>query len=85
MIHEAYRPAAKEALDALLAYFGGNKSQLAAACGVTRNTVSFWFSKQYIGRDSAMVIDGREDIPFGKEFLRPDIKVWSVYKQPATK
>ncbi len=83
MIHEAYRPAAKKALDELLIFFGGNKSQLAKACGVTRNTVSFWFAKQYLGRDSAMVIDGRSDIPFTKEQLRPDIKVWSAYKHPS--
>lgn len=82
MIHDKYKAQCEQALNELLAYYGGNKSQMAAACGVTRNAVSFWFTKRYIGRDSAIVIDLNPNIPFTKEQLRPDIKVWSIYRQP---
>lgn len=79
-MHPLYAEDCKEALDKLLAWVGGNKSQLASLCGVTRNTVTFWFSKGYIGRDSAMVLGANPNVPFTKEQLRPDIKCWSIYK-----
>ena len=77
---EDYKPACRKALNDLLAYFGGNKSQLAAAVGVTRNTVSFWFTRGQIGRSSAMTVHKSKSIPFTREQLRPDIKVWDIYK-----
>ena len=80
-----YAHPCKQALDKLLAYFNGNKSQMAAACGVSRNAVSFWFSKGYIGRTSAMTIDADPTVPMSKEELRPDIKYWGAYKQPKPK
>lgn len=83
MVHDKYAAQCEKALNELLDYFGGNKSQMAAACGVTRNCVSFWFSKKHIGRETALAIDMNPHIPFTKEQLRPDIKVWSIYRQPA--
>lgn len=79
---EEYKTACRKALNELLAYFGGNKSQLAAATGVTRNTVSFWFTRGKIGRSTAMAVHDNPSIPFTREQLRPDIKVWSIYRQP---
>lgn len=80
-----YAEPCKQALTRLLQFFNGNKSQLAAACGVSRNCVSFWFAKGYIGKYSAMIIDMDPMIPMSKEELRPDIRVWSAYKQPERK
>lgn len=81
-MHPNYSVACKAALNELIAWTGGNKSQLARVCGVTRNAVSFWVSKGYIGRETAMAIDADKAIPFTKEQLRPDIKFWTVYKAP---
>lgn len=79
---EDYKKACRLALTDLLAYYGGNKTQMAVATGVTRNAVSFWFTRGKIGRGTAMVVHKDPTIPFTREQLRPDIKVWSVYKQP---
>ena len=79
-MHPLYANDCKKGLEKLLAWAGGNKTQLAKVCGVTRNTVSFWFSKGYIGRDSAAVVGSNPNIPITKEELRPDIKHWDHYK-----
>lgn len=82
-MHPRYINPCKDALNKLLDHFAGNKSQLAHACGVSRNCVSFWFSKGYVGRETALAIDADPSIPMTKEELRPDIKRWDAYKQLA--
>ena len=65
----------RKALDDLLSYYGDNKTQLALAFGVSRNAISYWFTRGRIGRRSAELLDSM-DTPFTKEQLRPDIKIW---------
>jgi hypothetical protein len=65
----------RKALDDLVAYYGGNKTQLALAFNVSRNAVSYWFTRGRIGRKSAELLDTM-GIPFTKEQVRPDIKIW---------
>lgn len=81
-IHPTYKEQCTAALYKLLDHFAGNKAQLAASVGVSRNAVSFWFSKGLVGRESAMLIDKDKTIPMSKEELRPDIKAWDAYQQP---
>jgi len=80
-----YADRCRAALVKLSNYFNGNKSQIAAACGVSRNSVTYWFRKGYIGRGSAMLIDANPKIPMSKEELRPDIHVWRIYRKPELK
>lgn len=63
------------ALATLLAHdlFQGNKNKMASELGFTRNAVSFWFSKGYMGHQAAVKIAERKDLPFGLNDLRPDI------------
>jgi transposase len=65
----------RKALEDLLSYYGDNKTQLALAFGVSRNAISYWFTRGRIGRKSAERLD-RMDTPFSKEKVRPDIKIW---------
>lgn len=77
-----YKKQNREALTALLAFFNGNKAQLAFTLGVSRNAVSMWFTKGQIGRKGAFAADANKTVPFTKEQLRADIKNWSAYKKP---
>lgn len=77
---EDYKQTCRVALNQLLDYYGGNKTQMALAAGVTRNAVGFWFTRGRIGRSSAIKIHNDGLIPFTREQLRPDIKIWSAYK-----
>lgn len=70
-----------QALTKLLAFFNGNKAQMAFTLGVSRNAVSQWFSKGQIGRKGAFAVDENKLIPFTKEQMRCDIKNWAVYKR----
>lgn len=70
-----YDEARRKALEDLLAYYGDNKTQLALAFGVSRNAVSYWFTRGRLGRKSAAGIDSMS-IPFTREQMRPDIKIW---------
>ena len=78
-----YKQRCHESLLNLLAYFNGNKMQMASTIGVSRNVVTTWFSNGKIGRVGALLVDANESIPFSKEDLRPDIKNWSAYKKPS--
>ena len=82
MLPPEYLELTRPALERLLVLCGGNKTQLAAVCKVSRNAVSTWFNKGYVGRSAAMRIDADPTIPMTKEELRPDVRVWSIYKQP---
>ena len=79
---EDYGPLCHEAFLKLVDWFGGNKAQLARTIGVSRNVISKWTGKRRIGRLGAMLVDAHPDIPFTKEQLRPDIKMWDCYKKP---
>ena len=63
----------KAALNKLLEENGGSKNELARVTGFSRNSVSFWFSKGYIGRRAA------EQLVQSKQYtlkeLRPDLFV----------
>lgn len=71
---------AQDALTGLLQFYNGNKSQMALGLGVTRVSIHNWLRRGYIGKKIAMVIDKRDDLPFTKEQLRPDVKIWDYYK-----
>lgn len=62
--------ASKSALDKLLAKFGGSKNELSRSTGFSRNSVSFWFSKGYMGRRAAETLVGKG---YKLEELRPDL------------
>ena len=69
-----------KALTKLLDFFNGNKSQMAQVAKVSRNTVGMWFRVGRIGRPSAVRLGKNKSIPFTKEQLRDDIKIWDHYK-----
>lgn len=75
-----YEQGCKKALSDLLAFFNGNKTQMADTIGVSRNAVARWFRNGRIGRKGAMAIGKNKKIPFTKEDLRPDIKYWDNYR-----
>lgn len=79
-MNDKYLDEAKQALEDLLQYYNGNKSQMALGLGVTRVAVHNWLRRGYIGKKIALEIDKRPDIPFSKENLRPDIKIWDYYQ-----
>jgi hypothetical protein len=64
------------ALDLLLAHFG-SKAEMARQAKMSRNTVSYWFTRGQIGRVAAKKYGSMKTIPFTKEELRPDIKDWT--------
>lgn len=66
---------AKIALDSLIeTHFGGNKNRMSRELGFTRNAVSFWFSKGYIGSQAALTIErGLTPMLMTMEQVRPDI------------
>jgi transposase-like protein len=66
----------KKALIELLIHFGGSKAEMARQAGVARNTVSYWFTRGQVGRESARKYGRMRTIPFTKEQLRPDIQNW---------
>jgi hypothetical protein len=70
---DKFDKACKKSLDELLAYFEGNKAEMARQLKVSRNTVSTWFTVGRIGRIGAERADRSRKIPFSLEQLRPDI------------
>lgn len=78
-MNENYLTEASETLADLLQYYNGNKSQMASGLGVSRVSVHNWLRRGYIGKKVALEIDQRSDLPFSKENLRPDIKVWDYF------
>jgi hypothetical protein len=69
------KKAAKKALDNLINnHFDGNKNKMARELGFTRNAISFWFSKGYVGAQAAMTIErGLTPINLEMKDIRPDI------------
>lgn len=75
-----YLPDARQSLTNLLQFYNDNKSQAALGLGVTRVSIHNWVRRGYIGKKIALEIDKRDDLPFTKEQLRPDVKIWDYYK-----
>jgi hypothetical protein len=50
---------------------------MARQAKMSRNTVSYWFTRGQIGRVAAKKFGSMKAIPFTKEQLRPDIKDWT--------
>jgi hypothetical protein len=65
----------RQALDTLLAHFG-TKAEMARQVKMSRNTVSYWFTRGQIGRVAAKKFGSMKALPFTKEQLRPDIANW---------
>jgi hypothetical protein len=65
----------RKALDLLLAHFG-TKAEMARQARMSRNTVSYWFTRGQIGRVAAKKFGSMKTLPFTKEQLRPDIANW---------
>lgn len=61
----------KEALDAMLVTYGDNKNEMARKLGFTRNAISWWFSKGYVGSQAALRIEEETGLAMAK--IRPDI------------
>jgi hypothetical protein len=65
----------RQALELLLAHFG-SKAEMARQAKMSRNTVSYWFTRGQIGRVAAKKFGTMRAVPFTKEQLRPDIANW---------
>jgi hypothetical protein len=65
-----------EALHALLAHFG-TKAEMARQASMSRNTVSYWFTRGQVGRQAAIKFGKMKSVPFTKEQLRPDVVNWT--------
>jgi hypothetical protein len=65
----------RQALELLLAHFG-SKAEMARQAKMSRNTVSYWFTRGQIGRVAAKKYGSMRTVPFTKEQLRPDIANW---------
>lgn len=65
----------RKALDLLLAHFG-TKAEMARQAKMSRNTVSYWFTRGQVGRMAAKKFGSMKHLPFTKEQLRPDIANW---------
>jgi hypothetical protein len=66
------KAAAAQGVELVLKEIGaGSKNELSRQTGFTRNSVSFWFSRGYIGRRAALVIC--EKFGYKLEQIRPDM------------
>ena len=70
-----FKAECRQALDQLLAHFG-SKAEMARQAKMSRNTVSYWFTRGQIGRVAAKKFGSMRAVPFTKEQLRPDIANW---------
>lgn len=66
----------RKALEELLARFG-TKAEMARHVKMSRNAVSYWFTRGQIGRVAAKKFGLMKTLPFTKEQLRPDIMDWT--------
>lgn len=66
----------RKSLDMLLTHFG-TKAEMARQVKMSRNTVSYWFTRGQVGRVAAKKFGSMKTIPFTKEQLRPDIMDWT--------
>lgn len=69
------KAACQLALELVHSHFG-TKAEMARRAGMSRNAVSYWFTRGQIGRAAAKKFGSMKTIPFTKEQLRPDIKDW---------
>ena len=79
-MNDLYLSDARQSLTKLLQFYNDNKSQAALGLGVTRVSIHNWVRRGFIGKKIALEIDKRDDLPFTKEQLRPDVKIWDYYK-----
>jgi hypothetical protein len=70
------KEACQNALDSVHAHFG-SKAEMARKAGMSRNAVSYWFTRGQIGRIAALKFGKMRSIGMTKEDLRPDIKDWA--------
>jgi hypothetical protein len=70
-----FKAECRQALNQLLAHFG-TKAEMARQAKMSRNTVSYWFTRGQIGRVAAKRFGTMRAVPFTKEQLRPDIANW---------
>jgi len=66
----------KKALGCLWRDFNYNKSSLAKALNVSRQTVNNWFKRGRISATQAIFAEQLEQVTITKEEMRPDIKEW---------
>lgn len=66
----------QQALERVYSHFG-TKAEMARRAGMSRNAVSYWFTRGQIGRAAAIKFGKIKDIGMSKESLRPDIKNWT--------
>ena len=73
-------PNCQTSLNLLLAHFG-TKAEMARQVNMSRNAVSYWFSRGRVGRIAAKNFGSMKSVPFTKEQLRPDIITWTPVAQ----
>ena len=70
-----FKAECRKAFEELLARFG-TKAEMARHVKMSRNTVSYWFTRGQVGRVAAKKFGSMKALPFTKEQLRPDIANW---------
>jgi len=70
------KAACQQALELVHAHFG-TKAEMARKAGMSRNAVSYWFTRGQIGRAAAIKFGKIKALGMSKEDLRPDIKDWT--------
>jgi len=70
------KAACQLALDLVHGHFG-TKAEMARRAGMSRNAVSYWFTRGQIGRAAAIKFGKIKALGMSKENLRPDIKDWT--------
>jgi DNA-binding transcriptional regulator YdaS (Cro superfamily) len=77
-----YSPEIKEqhrkALGVVWRCFGFNKTRMAEACGVNRQTVYQWFRRGKISATAAIKLENHDKVKgvITKEQMRPDVNEW---------
>lgn len=68
----------KQALGVIWRCFEFNKSEIAKACGVNRQTVYHWFRRGRISATAAIALESHEKVKgvITKEEMRPDVNEW---------
>lgn len=75
-----FRVQCQKALDSLLTHFV-TKAEMARHAKMSRNAISYWFTRGQIGRAGAKKFGTMKSVPFTKEDLRPDIVNWTRPKK----
>lgn len=66
----------QQSLELVHAHFG-TKAEMSRRAGMSRNAVSYWFTRGQIGRSAAIKFGKIKALGMAKEDLRPDIKDWT--------